>query len=167
MDLEAFAKLSTDAWRLLVLQALMVHEDGFERAAESIASRTKTSVQTVRRKMKAIRAAASAGMTDEQIIEKGPSETLSLYAKAQSRSNEPQRMLSWRVSRSLADAIMSDDPSPDAEEALVTRLVRVCHLQTSEDLWTFVHSYFALVSDEELRHHASEEFPKKFKKVRK
>lgn len=160
-------KLFAEPWRALVVQALMVHEDRMDVTAQFIASCSKTSFETARRKIKAIRAAGAAGMSAEEICEKGQSEILSLYAKTQSRHNEPQRMLSWRVSRSLADAIMSDDPSPDAEEALVTRLVRVCHLQTSEDFWTYLHSYFALVSDEELRHHASEEFPKKFKKVKK
>ena len=51
----------------------------------------------------------------------------------------------------MADAIMSSETSVDQDEALVSRLVRVLAMETSEQFWEFVHSLFADLSDAELK----------------
>jgi hypothetical protein len=105
-------------------------------------------------KVKAITEAGLSGMSREEIVAAGQTEILSRDARRRKKYSERQRVLSWRVSRALADAVMSSVASPDQEEALVTRLVRVCHLRTSEELWEFLLSEYVNVSDEELEHRA-------------
>lgn len=116
------------------------------------------------RKVKAIRDAAGNGLGKSDIVAMGQSRFLSYVAKAARDHGEPRKRLTWMVSTSLADAIQSEDPSPDAEEPLVTRFYRL-GLRTSEDLWLFLHSWFALESDESIQHHMAELVPKRFKKV--
>jgi len=105
------------------------------------------------RKAKAIQQARTEmGMSRAEIISAGQREILSRTARHRKKHTEPQRMLRWKVSRSLAEAIQwSDKSSPDAEEALQTRLVRVCGLKTSDDLFEFLLSLFADLDDKELR----------------
>ncbi len=116
--------------------------------------------KTIQRKVQAINDARQLGMTQEEIIAAGQSEILSRAARNRKKHSEPQRTLCWRVSRSLADAVMSSVASPDAEEALVSRLVRVCHLRTSDDLFEFLLSVFADLTDKELRNLAGVDLAK-------
>jgi hypothetical protein len=126
---------------------------------------TKAESDNLYRKIRAIRDAASnLGLNRAAIEEMGQYRLLSEVAKAHRKHDEPRKRLGWMVSASLADAIMSDNPSPDAEEPLVTRFYRL-GLRTSDDMWTFIHSWFALESDETLQHHMAEFVPKRFKKV--
>ena len=144
-DLSEYALAKAQAWKALV------------KYVYSKAGLFATSPPSdVVRKIAAIKEAQSEGMTQDEIIAAGQTEILSRAARNRRNSSGPQRVLSWRVSRSLADAVMSSDASPDAEEALVTRLVRVCHLKTSDDLFEFLLSVFADVDDKELKHLAGE-----------
>lgn len=126
---------------------------------------TESEARGLARKIKAIKTGAyTLGLTKAEIIELGQSGLLSRVAKAHKTGAERRKRLTWMVSASLADAIQSDRPSPDAEEPLVTRFYRL-GLRTSDDLWMFLHSYFALESDEDLQHHMADFVPKRFKKV--
>jgi hypothetical protein len=120
--------------------------------------------QSEQRKAKAVHQARESGMSMEEIISAGQSEILSRAARNRKKYSEPQRTLRWRVSRSLAEAIQwSDKSSPDAEEALQTRLVRVGDLRTSDDLWEFLNSEYADMPDAELRHRTQRFLGKKRK----
>ena len=122
---------------------------------------------SVLRKFRAISKCRESGMTQEEIIAAGQSEILSRAARSRKNHSEPQRILRWRVSRSLAEAIQwTDQSSPDAEEALVTRLRRVCNLKTSDDLWEFFNSVFADRDDKWLRNEAGVVLDKKSKAKR-
>jgi len=125
---------------------------------------TDAETRSLDRKLSAIRLAATLGLNRSDIEGLGQSGLLSYVAKARSKAAEPRKRLTWMVSASLADAIQSDNPSPDAEEPLVTRFYRL-GLRTSDDMWTFIHSWFALEPDEVLQHHMAEFVPKRFKKV--
>lgn len=108
-------------------------------------------------KRNAIRWARETGCSQESIIGLGQSKVLSNYTKAQREGRiGSQKLLRWRVSSTLADAVMSSSTSPDQEEALVSRLVRVGKLRTSEDFWNFILSAFADLSDEDIKHLAGE-----------
>lgn len=108
-------------------------------------------------KRNAIRWARETGCSQESIIGLGQSKVLSNYTKAQREGRiGGQKLLRWRVSSTLADAVMSSNTSPDQEEALVSRLVRVGKLRTSEDFWNFILSAFADLSDEDIKHLAGE-----------
>jgi hypothetical protein len=149
---EHYERLGAERWMFLV--------DAVLRGG--LTSPMLMSSDSMRRKAFAILWARQAAEMDrEQIIAKGESWILSAYAKAKRNGNEPQRVLSWRVSRSLADAVMCETPSPDAEEALVTRLARVCRLKTSEDFFEFLLSVFASFDDRTLRMWAGEVEEKK------
>jgi len=129
---------------------------------EVLAKECSMNPVVLKRKRDAIRFKREQGFGREVIIANGQGWTLSSYARAKKNGHsEPDRVLRWRVSRRLADAIMSSETSPDQEEALVSRLVRVCKLQTSEDLFEFLLSVFADISDEELAMWAGLEKEKK------
>lgn len=108
-------------------------------------------------KRSAIRWAKESGCSQEQIINLGQAVILSRYSKERREVNYgPQKMLRWRVSSGLADAIMSATTSPDQPESLVTRLVRVLGIRTSEEFWLFISSTYADLTDAELLHLAGE-----------
>ena len=151
-DLSEYAAAKAEAWKSLVN---FVYRQGTPSIPPP---------HDVVRKIAAIREAGELGMTQEEIISAGQTEILSRAARQRRLRNEPQRILRWRVSRSLADAVMSSDASPDAEEALVTRLVRVCHLKTSDDLFEFLLSVFADRDDKWLRNEAGVVLDKKRKR---
>lgn len=168
MNLDDYTKAVELQWRFIVGAALVAKDDRIDEVAEGLARVGRTSVQTVRRKIKAIRHAGESGLALDQIVQAGQSKILSDYDKARRNGHyEKQRVLSWRVSKGLADAVQSEESSPDAEEALCSRVERVCDIHTSEEWWEFILSVFADLSDKDLKHLTGEEFPKKFKKVRK
>jgi hypothetical protein len=142
-----FLGASAEQWRALVNIALYTSAERLPLLVEELAGPNQ-SKQTLKRKIDAIRSARDSGLDVENILAHGQSKILSLHRRNGHR--EPQRMLRWRVSQSLAAAVQSDDPSADQEEPLVNRLVRVCKLRTSEELWEFFLSVFADVSDAEL-----------------
>lgn len=115
-------------------------------------------------KVRAIEFAHESGQSWEEITSAGQSATLKAWSAARRGAQEKRKRLTWMVSASLAESIMSDTASPDAEEPLMTRFYRL-GLRTSEDAWLFIHSWFALESDEVLLHHMAEFVPKRFKKV--
>ena len=109
-------------------------------------------------KRKAIKWARETGCTQEAIINLGQSRVLSNYSKAKTDAkNFPQKVLRWRVSSRLADAIYSSSTSPDQEESLVTRLHRVLHITKSEEFFEFILSIFADLSDREICHLAGDD----------
>jgi hypothetical protein len=150
-DTDQFAHAAQEQWSLLVTHALLTKEDRLERLYEELAKSSKSSKQAIKRKIQAVRWAGINGLDREKIIEQGQSAILSSYAKAKKEEHGPQRVLSWRVSKSLADAIMSSETSIDQDEALVTRLVRVLTIGTSEEFWSFIHATFADLSDDDLK----------------
>ncbi len=119
------------------------------------------SSEVPKHKFQAIQFAKEAGSTEEAIIAAGQGATLSSYAKAKKNGNERQRVLRWRISASLADAIQCDMVNEDAEEPLVSRLIRLLGIKTSEELWMFIHSVFRDFSDEDIIHSGGEAMPKK------
>jgi hypothetical protein len=135
---------SREQWASLVRLAFEC-QDVAELAREAGANKS-----TVSRKFQAIRWAAESGMNREEIESQGQQFILSLYSRAISKSQGKQRFLRWRVSASLADAVMWSEASDSADEALITRLKRVCKLETSDDLFEFLLSIFADLSDKEL-----------------
>jgi len=147
---KTFATMAQAQWSALVNLVL----DGED--VEVLAKECSMDLALLKRKRDAIRFKREQGFGREVIIANGQSWTLSGYARAKRNGNEPQRILRWRISRRLADAIMSSETSPDQEEALVSRLVRVCGLRTSEDFWEFINSVFADWSDADLLHHSGE-----------
>ena len=68
------------------------------------------------------------------------------------------------MSKSLADAIQCEDASPDQDEPIVNRIARLLHLETSEELWTYWHSVFVDLTDEEIIHSGGEMLEKKRKR---
>jgi hypothetical protein len=154
---DRFVSSVRESWTGLVELARTGTDSRSPETIGLLASNTGSTIPTIRNKFRAIEYARELGQTYEQIVEAGQHTILSRYAKARKNGhNEKEKILRWRVPASLADAIQSDVVSADQEEPLVSRLVRVCKLETSEDLWTFIHSWFCEVTDAELVHHAGE-----------
>jgi len=155
---EQFASSAKEQWSAIVTLAFSGADP------ETVAREASVNAAVLRQKFQAIKYARESGWAEQAIVALGQNGTLKAHAAAKKNGHkEPDRVLRWRVSRRLADAIMSSETSEDQEEPLVTRLVRIAKLRTSEDFWLFMHSYFALVSDEEIQHHAGIEPEKKAK----
>lgn len=150
----AFAKTARDAWESLCRAA--VNAGDVERLIAGVAKWTRANPKGVKAKVSAIRAAVLQGKTLDEVIEMGQSECLSLMARTRkaARAGDPDRTLSFRVPRSLADAWQNPIASPDQAEPIITRLHRVCGLETSEDLLDFLKSMLDDLSDEELQQRA-------------
>jgi uncharacterized Fe-S cluster-containing radical SAM superfamily protein len=131
---------------------------------EAVAKETGVSGTVLKQKFSAIRYARESGWAEQAIVALGQSGTLRAYIAAKKNGHrEPERMLRWRVSRRLADAVMSSEASEDQEEPLVSRLVRVAKLRTSNEIWEFLLSIFSDLSDKDIEHLAGME-PAKRKK---
>jgi hypothetical protein len=108
-------------------------------------------------KRKAVLWARSKGCSAETIINLGQSVVLSRYAKFRKSGYGRDRVLRWKISASLADAIQPErNSNRDAEEPLQSRIARLTGIRTSEEFWSFVHSFFGEVSDLEIINHAGE-----------
>lgn len=147
---KTLALLAQEQWKAIV----EAYRAGV--TAEDLAREAGSNPSTVRQKYRAIHWKHETDCDFEAIIAAGQGPTLSSYAKARKNGHEKEKVLRWRVPASLADCIQNDNSSPDAEEALITRLHRVLGLETSEDFWMFIHSWFGEVSDAALLHHAGE-----------
>jgi hypothetical protein len=146
------------------VQSLLLHEEHIREYAAMLASRAKVSKEAMLQKILAVRWAATNGFTSQDIIANGQSRILTAYRKARRNGSEdPQRLLAWRVSKGLADAIQCEDPSPDQDEPIVNRIARLLHLERSEELWTFWHSVFVDLTDEQILHLGGEYLEKKQK----
>ncbi len=158
---ERFVSSSRESWKAIV----EAYREGI--TPEALAQEAGSNLATMKQKYRAIEHKHEEGLDLEAIIAAGQGPTLSSYARAKKNGHsEPEKVLRWRVSRRLADAIMSSETSPDQEEALASRLVRVCGLRTSEEFWEFINSVFADWSDTDLLHHAGEATGKKEKEGR-
>ena len=161
----AFTNAAKAQWATLVSFRFTTAPEKMNALIESLTEKGWGTKQSFVMKFRAIESAHNAGLTMPEIVEKGQSAILSMHAIAKKNGHtEKQKMLRWRVSASLADAIMSSETSPDQEEALATRLVRVCGLKTSEEFWEFINSVFADWSDADLLHHAGEATGKRGKR---
>jgi hypothetical protein len=157
-----YAKAKEDEWRALVLFVFTTKADRLEAAMADLARETGIRPGYLRRKVDAVGFKREQGWDQETIVAAGQVQTLSAYiAHLRTKQTEKKKRLTWVVSASLADAIQNEFASPDQEEPLITRLVRVCGLRTSDDLWEFLNSWFAPLNDTELLHHAGEHIPKK------
>jgi hypothetical protein len=162
---EAYAEAKRAEWRALVQFVFECPESQLEEQVRQLAKDTSSDARTLKRKCDAIRYLRDTHnfLGQQDISAYGQSATLRDYKLAFRNGHyEKQRVLSWRVSKSLADAIQTDGSlSPDSEEPLVSRLIRVIGIQTSEELWEFWNSVFADLSDEDLKHLAGIERERK------
>ena len=166
MNTEEFTRAAESQWKELVVHSLIVTEDKIDMIAAALAMSSKTSKENIKHKILAIRWAVNT-QSSVQIIEAGQSKILSAYRKARRNGlNDPQRLLAWKVSKSLADAIQCEDPSPDQDEPIVNRIARLLKIDTSESLWEFWHSVFSDLSDDEILHLGGEVREKKQKTKR-
>ena len=144
----ALAKSAEDAWESLVRGA--VHCPDVDRFISEVAKWTRTKPQGVRAKVRAIRAECLRGATVEEIIAMGQGECISRHAQARkaARAGDPDRTLSFTMPRSLADAWQNPNASADQVEPIITRLARVCELETTEDLFDYLKALIDDIPDE-------------------
>jgi hypothetical protein len=140
---ERFVSSTKGQWTELVHLALD-HRYDRKRLAASLARLSQSNKETIRRKLAAIDRAARCGIEKEAIIERGQSVILGQYLK-KNGLHEPKEFIRHRVSKRLAEGWRDD---------VVTRLMKVCELETSDDLFEFLCSLILGMDDLELRHHA-------------
>jgi hypothetical protein len=156
---DEFAESAKRHWIMLVGMALATAD--VDRLAKGFATNGYSSYQTARNKIVAIRYLAQIGESRESIEALGQTAVLSRYAKAKKKARGPERVLSHRMSASLADAIECESPSPDAEEPLFTRLCRVLQIRTIEDIFEYLLAHFSGMSDLEILHDGGEWYEKR------
>jgi hypothetical protein len=154
VNVEQFSAAQASAWQHLVTLCLATPIDRTEQLAVALAARTGGMKATYKQKLRAIWDARNAEMTREQIIEMGPTAVLSRFAKARRNGRfEKQRVISFRLSKSLADALYSDEPiGPDHEEPDLNRIARLLGFETWEQVWDFLHAEISGWSDEFILH---------------
>jgi hypothetical protein len=164
-----FAKQSGLVWERLVGLYQSPHVNGIEGLAMQLYHLTGASRGAIKVKLRAIQYAREVGVSYEQIVIDGQAATLKRFAKARSKNTEKRKRICFLVSAGLADAFQCENPSPDAEEPLVTRLARCCGLRTSNDLIEFLLADYGSRSDLDLKHSAGEisadQIPRKRKRA--
>ena len=146
----SYAESTQETWKQLVRFALSISERGYEERIRTEAEAAGSRFGLLKRKCDAIRFQSSEGRSEEEIVQAGQSATLSAYVKHRRKWDEKTRMLRFRVPVSLFDAIQNPHASADSEEPLITRLSRVCQIRTSNELWEFLLSVFADLSDKDI-----------------
>lgn len=159
----SYASAARDQWRELVEEALRLPEQGYDQAVKDLADSAGVTFGVLKRKCDAIRSAA-AEMDRDSIVASGQGDILRSYVAKRAKYEEKTRKLIQVIPASLYDAIQSSRrPSPDSEEAFFTRLNRVLGIRRHEEVWEFVLSVFADLSDRDLLHLAGM-FPLKKKR---
>lgn len=153
-NLDSIELMAQEQWKALVGIAVSCSEEKIKSVAAEIAPKFGSMPSSIVRKIQAVRHVALKGKSSEEIIEMGQSQTLSVAASDRHRAFGPQRILSYRVSKSIADLWECEHPAPGAPEPIVTRLHRVCGIETADDLLDFLSSMVTHASEEELRHEA-------------
>jgi hypothetical protein len=133
---ERLTKAAREAWEATV-QAVLDNEDA------DVASY----------KRRAIRWAKESGCSQENIIGLGQATVLANYQRFKKNGLGRQRVLRWRISAALADAIQCATVNEDVEEPMVNRICRLTGIRTSEDLWLYLHSLIQELPDEYLVNH--------------
>lgn len=161
-----FVAASSTLWRMLVELCRINRSAGDEQLAQLVVKHTGASKGSVTTKIRAVRYALELGISYEQITAEGQSVTLKRFSKAKNKNAEKKKRLSFTVPASLADAFMSD-VNPDAEEATVSRIQRVCKINTSEELIEFLKALIDNMTDIQLAHEAglisADQIPRKRK----
>jgi hypothetical protein len=159
----SYAAAARQQWKDLVDEALRLPEQGYDQAIKDLADAAGVTFGALKRKCDAIRSAAEK-MDREAIIEQGQGDTLRAYVSKRAKYQEKERKLIQVIPVSLYDAIQhSRRRSPDSEEAFFTRLHRVLGIRRHEEVWEFILSVFADLSDRDLKHLAGM-FPEKKKR---
>ncbi len=138
-------------WHDLVRLALRMPPEQLDAVVDEVSRRTGGTQAILRRKLQAIQHARASGLQEAAIVATGQGPVLSKYAAHRNGKAEKQRFLRWRVSSELADAV----------QTLQERIMKVCGIRTSEDLWMFFHSNYADLTDVELRNLADGRTEKK------
>lgn len=153
-ELDHIEASERERWRTLVGIAVSCSDEKVPAVAAEIAPKFGSMRDSMVRKIQAVRHLARKGKSSDEIVELGQSQTLSIAASDRYRAFGPQRILSYRVSKSIADLFECEHPAPGSPEPVVTRLHRVCGITTADDLLDFISAIVEHASDEELRHHA-------------
>lgn len=150
---DRYVTSSHEAWRALVNFSFLCPADRLEEEISSLAKRVSSTPAGIKRKVEAIRYGKNTGQSQCEIIEAGQGATLSRYnGRNGHEAKERQRFIRWKLPVSLADAIKpKDNHTIEETESLQSRLIRVLKLRTSEQLWEFLLSEFADITDEELK----------------
>ena len=159
----SYAKAARDQWKELVEEALRLPEERYDQAIKDLADAAGITPGALKRKCDAIRHAAES-MSKDEIVAAGQGDILRGYVSKRSKSDEKTAKLIMVLPASLYDALQyRKGRSPDSEEAFFTRLARVIGARRYEDVWEFILSVFADLSDKDLKHLAGM-FPEKKKR---
>jgi len=144
-SMAAYVAAHGSAWSAIVSVAYGCKPEHVDREAEILARATAATKAVLKRKIEAIHHKREQGWTEEAITKMGQGPTLSAYAASRkAKSEEPDTILRYRVSRSLADSWC----------ITVGRLAKAGNLKTSDDLIEFLNAHFADMPLEEIRHQA-------------
>jgi hypothetical protein len=159
----SYAASAKQQWKDLVDEALRLPEERYDSAVKDLAEAAGVTFGALKRTCDAIRSAAES-MSREEIVDAGQGDILRAYVSKRAKNEEKTRKLIQVLPESLYDAIQhSRRRSPDSEEAFFTRLHRVLGIRRHEEVWEFILSVFADLSDRDLKHLAGM-FPEKKKR---
>jgi len=131
-----------NAWAAIVSIAFQCGPEHVDREAEILAKATGATKATIKRKFQAVHHKREQGWNEKAIAAAGQGTTLSAFAASRkAEKQEPDTILRYRVSRSLADEWCRT----------VKRLEMHAELKTSDDLIEFLNACFADLSHDEIQ----------------
>jgi hypothetical protein len=141
----AFVANSRGQWKMLVKLARATPPRNRMQAASTLSQAAGVGKSTLARKLEAIHLAQNAGVTDEDLIERGQRWTLAKFVTDKKNGRQDAQVcLKWLVAPEIRDAAHEN----------VVRVGKVLGFTTSNQFWQWWNSQIELTSDEELRHSA-------------
>lgn len=129
-------------WRELVKLSLSLTDERVDATATTISRAAKIGFESVRRKLNAIRHAATLGYSEAEIIDQGQEQTLSIFQKGRRESTYTDKVwLKFQIPGSQRELVQQE----------IERIKRVLGLKDSEQVWDFMLAQLINVTDEELK----------------
>lgn len=134
-------------WEQLVSVARTTPPRSRTQVAKTLAEAAGVGKSTLARKLEALHMAMNAGLTDEELVERGQRWVMAKFVTDKRKErDDAQVVLKWSVNPQTRD---------DAH-ALFWRIGKILGRRTSEELWDFLIAVFADTSDAEILHLAGE-----------
>lgn len=132
-------------WASLVKTARSIAPRERESASRALSAAAGVGKSTLRRKLEALHMAMNAGLSDNELIERGQRWVMAKFVtdKRNGRQDE-QVVLKWLVAPELREAAIVNS----------VRVGRLLHFTTSNEYWAWLNAQIELATDEEIRHAA-------------
>lgn len=143
-------RLSVEArgqWRTMTELAVRLPAEQVDATAEALAASMMTGVDSVKRKLQAIKHVASLGYGAEEIFQMGQEKVLGDFGKSKRQANYTETVvMKWNIPGSQRELVQKQE----------RRVKSLLGIVTSEDFWDWWLAQIENATDEEIRQSAGE-----------